>query len=140
MTRRETAGLLLLFVAVLAGRWVRHALLVDADGAWREPGFLDAMLPALVVEEDAPAPPAPPFHVNLTTADTLTCLPGVGAVLAGRIVAERERGGPFRDQEDLRRVKGIGPKLSARLGPLLLYDTKPAAGRTGGSSSGRTGR
>ncbi|MBA4377513.1 MAG: hypothetical protein C0395_02450 [Gemmatimonas sp.] len=98
------------------------------------------MLPALVVEEVAPTPPSPPFHVNLTTADTLTFLPGVGAVLAGRIVAERERGGPFHDQQDLRRVKGIGPKLSARLGPLLLYDTKPAAARAGGSSSGPGGR
>ncbi len=140
MTRREAAGLLLLFAAVLAGRWVRHALLVDADGAWRDPGFLDAMLPALVVEEVVPEPPSPPFHVNRTTADTLTFLPGVGEVLAGRIVAERERGGPFRDQQDLRRVKGIGPKLSARLGPLLLYDTTPPVSRAGGSSSGPSGR
>ena len=140
MTRREAAGLLMLFAAVLAGRWVRHALLVDADGAWREPGFLDGLLPALVVEEVAPEPPAPPFHVNRTTADTLTCLPGVGAVLAGRIVAERARGGPFRNAADLRRVKGIGPKLSERLGPLLLYDAGPGTARSEASSSGPPGR
>ncbi len=140
MTRREALGLLLLFAAVLAGRWVRHALLVDADGAWRDPGFLDGLLPALAVEEVAPEPPAPPFHVNRTTADTLTYLPGVGAVLAGRIVAERERGGPFRNQADLRRVKGIGPKLTERLGPLLLYDAAPVVARPGGSSSGTPGR
>jgi competence ComEA-like helix-hairpin-helix protein len=140
MTRREAAGLLMLFAAVLAGRWVRHALLVDADGAWREPGFLDGLLPPLVVEAPAPEPPAPPFHVNRTTADTLTYLPGVGDVLAGRIVAERERGGPFRAAADLRRVKGIGPKLVERLGPLLLYDAPAASARPPASSSGHAGR
>lgn len=140
MSRRESAGLLLLFAAVLAGRWVRHALLVDADGVWREPGFLDAMLPPLAVEEPVPEPPSPPFHVNLTTADTLTFLPGVGAVLAGRIVAERARGGPFRDAADLRRVKGIGPKLSERLDPLLLYDPPGALPRHPASSPGPPGR
>lgn len=140
MTRRETAGLLLLFAAILAGRGIRHALLVDATGAWREPGFLDGLLPALVVEAAEPEPPAPPFHVNRTTADTLTYLPGVGAVLAGRIVAERERGGPFRGAADLRRVKGIGPKLTERLGPLLLYDTGPPFPPSGASGPAPSGR
>ncbi|NTV04693.1 helix-hairpin-helix domain-containing protein, partial [bacterium] len=87
-----------------------------------------------------PEPPAPPFHVNRTTADTLTYLPGVGAVLAGRIVAERERGGPFRGAADLRRVKGIGPKLTERLGPLLLYDTGPPFPPSGASGPGPAGR
>ena len=35
--------------------------------------------------------------------------------MAGRILEERERGGPFLRAEDLLRVKGIGPKKLERL-------------------------
>src|SRR5262245_2778931 len=37
-------------------------------------------------------------------------IPGIGPVLAERIVRERERNGPFRNPTDLTRVKGIGAK------------------------------
>jgi competence protein ComEA len=40
-------------------------------------------------------------------------------VLAARIVADRERNGPFRRVDDLERVSGIGPTLLARLRPLV---------------------
>lgn len=53
--------------------------------------------------------------INTASAKELESLPGIGPALAQRIVAERVRGGPFRRLEDLRRVKGIGPKTVARL-------------------------
>jgi competence protein ComEA len=37
-------------------------------------------------------------------------LPGVGPVLARRIIADREQRGPFGSIANLRRVKGIGPR------------------------------
>jgi competence protein ComEA len=75
--------------------------------------------------------------VNTTTADTLVHLPGVGPVLADRIIEERTHGGPFLDSEDLQRVRGIGPRMAARLDSLLDYG--PRAGKTG-SSDGVEGR
>jgi competence protein ComEA len=62
------------------------------------------------------------FKVDLNTADwpELALLPGVGRTLAQRIVASRELDGPFQRPEDLRRVKGIGPKTLARMTPYLL--------------------
>lgn len=42
-------------------------------------------------------------------------LPGLGPVLAERIVADREARGPFRTAEDLLRVPGIGPKRLERI-------------------------
>lgn len=51
-----------------------------------------------------------PVNINRASADELASLPGIGPVLAGRIVEGR----PFTDTQDLRRVRGIGPvKLSA---------------------------
>lgn len=48
--------------------------------------------------------------VNLNTASQsqLETLPGVGPVLAQRIIAHRERHGGFRSVGDLRKVSGIG--------------------------------
>lgn len=49
------------------------------------------------------------LNLNTATEAELDKLPGIGPVLAARIVAEREKR-PFETVEDLRRVSGIGPK------------------------------
>ncbi|HEY7563396.1 MAG TPA: ComEA family DNA-binding protein [Acidimicrobiia bacterium] len=52
-------------------------------------------------------------HLNRATASDLEALPGVGPVLAARIVTFREENGPFETIEDLLEVPGIGEaKLS----------------------------
>ncbi len=56
-----------------------------------------------------------PVPVNRASAAELECLPGIGAALAERIVADRTRRGPFRQLKDLERVPGIGPRLAERL-------------------------
>ncbi len=55
--------------------------------------------------------------VNLNTADVaaLDGLPGIGPVLAQRIVDHREQHGPFRSVEDLQDVAGIGPAILGQL-------------------------
>jgi competence ComEA-like helix-hairpin-helix protein len=53
--------------------------------------------------------------LNRATAAELDALPGIGPVLARRIVEHRERFGPFRRVPDLLDVPGIGPKLYAKL-------------------------
>ena len=54
------------------------------------------------------------IDINRAGVSELSDLPGVGAVLAGRIVAYRERNGPFAAVEDLLDVSGIGEgKLAA---------------------------
>ncbi|NUR73666.1 MAG: ComEA family DNA-binding protein [Hamadaea sp.] len=47
-------------------------------------------------------------NLNTATAAQLDALPGVGPVLAERIVAYRERKGGFRNVGELRQVEGIG--------------------------------
>lgn len=56
-------------------------------------------------------------QVDLNTADAqqLQTLPGIGPVLAERIVAYRTEHGPFARPEQLCNVRGIGEKTYARL-------------------------
>lgn len=52
---------------------------------------------------------------NLATAADLAALPGIGPVLAQRIVAFREEHGPFKNIADLQEVKGLGPATLANI-------------------------
>jgi competence ComEA-like helix-hairpin-helix protein len=49
-----------------------------------------------------------PIDINAATADELDALPGIGAKLAARIVAERQAHGRFASLDALGQVPGIG--------------------------------
>ncbi len=60
-----------------------------------------------------------PISLNRATPEELMALPGVGPVLAERIVAHRESIGGFSAVEDLLDVSGIGERTLAELRPLI---------------------
>jgi len=74
--------------------------------------------------QEAPAaePPKGAVRISTASAQELTTLPGIGPVLAERIVSEREQRGAFYYPEDLLCVRGIGPELLKRLTPYLLFE------------------
>lgn len=55
------------------------------------------------------------LNLNRASATELDTLPGIGPVLAERIVADREANGPFASVEDLTRVAGIGDSVIAEI-------------------------
>ena len=57
--------------------------------------------------------------LNLATVDMLDALPGIGRKRAEDIVRYRQQHGAFHSVNDLQRIRGMGPKLIARLRPLL---------------------
>ncbi len=59
------------------------------------------------------------LDVNRATWVEWTLLEGIGETLAKRIVADREERGPFKAIEDVRRVRGIGPKTWEQIQPWL---------------------
>lgn len=63
---------------------------------------LEQLAPFVTVSEP------PPTDLNTASAAELELLPGIGPVLAARIVVERADGGPFTSLDDLRRVEGVG--------------------------------
>lgn len=66
---------------------------------------------------------APLININTASADELEALPGVGQVSAQRIVEYRAANGPFTSVEDLKKVKGIGPSLFAKIAELVTVGT-----------------
>jgi competence protein ComEA len=56
-----------------------------------------------------------PINLNRASAEQLEQLPGVGPVLAQRIVADREANGPFVTLDDLARVPGVGDAIVGAL-------------------------
>ena len=50
------------------------------------------------------------ININTATAEELAQLKGIGPSHAAKIVAYREKNGPFKMPEDLTQVSGIGQK------------------------------
>ncbi len=63
----------------------------------------------------APAGAGELVDLNAAGVAELDALPGIGPVLAQRIVEHRSREGPFRSVEELDDVPGIGPAIAAEL-------------------------
>lgn len=75
-----------------------------------------------------------PLDLNRATVEELMTLPGVGEVLAERILAYREEHGPFTSAEELLNVSGIGEKkLEA-----LLPEVTVGEGKTEEETAGET--
>ena len=104
----DQAGVALLVLLALAGilSW------------WISQGGLQGRL----IETQRAEPLSAAFRVDINTADwpELCQLPGIGETLAQRIVQSRAARGRFLDHQDLRRVRGIGPKTLERIRPYLL--------------------
>jgi competence protein ComEA len=60
-----------------------------------------------------------PLDLNSATASQLEALPGIGPVIAQRVVDYRTRIGRFESTSQLRRVSGIGPRRMAALRGLV---------------------
>jgi len=63
-----------------------------------------------------------PIPINCADAAILTSLPGIGPVLADKIVEMRMRLGSFKSKNELLRIKGIGPKKFAQLTDRITID------------------
>ena len=99
------AVLVLLALAAMGGWWIYQG------GPWNR-----------LVEADQAQRRVANFQVDVNTADwpELIQLPGIGDTLAQRIIETRHTAGPFAELDDLRNVKGIGPKIMERIRPHLL--------------------
>jgi len=65
------------------------------------------------------------IDLNASDALSLTALPGIGPVIAGRILEYRDLVGGFTDAEELSRVSGIGEKTMDSLRGLVYAGPVP---------------
>ena len=77
-------------------------------------------------------PNAGPVDVDVADVAALDALPGIGPALAERIVAERVTGGAYGSLEALAQVRGVGPKLLARLSSHVTFSGTPRPTQAGG--------
>lgn len=72
-------------------------------------------------------PPVPPKKVDLDVASesAIVALRGIGPSLARRIVADRDSFGPFGSIEGLKRVRGVGNGLVAKLDSTVTFSLLP---------------
>jgi competence protein ComEA len=59
------------------------------------------------------------INLNTATKEELESLPGIGPVLAQRIIDYREEHGPFQSVDELLKVKGIGTELLEKIRDLV---------------------
>lgn len=67
-----------------------------------------------------------PVDVNEASIEKLQQVPGIGRVIAGRIVEARKQK-QFESVNDLRRVPGIGPKILEKIRPFVTVVKKRVA-------------
>lgn len=105
---------------LLAGGWMIGWV---SRGAWRGE-WVRWETPA---DRDTPIR----FLVDVNQAEwaELAALPRIGETLAKRIIASRERHGPFRSPEELQRVRGIGPRTVELLRQYVIAGPDAAADR-----------
>ena len=53
------------------------------------------------------------------TAAQLATLPGIGPMMAGRIIEYRQKAGAFKKIEELMNVRGVGEKSFLKMKPLI---------------------
>jgi chaperonin cofactor prefoldin len=72
------------------------------------------------------------INPNTADQDELTTLPGVGMVLAERIIAHR----PYRSYEDLRRVPGLGPQSFELMRAMIVIEDPDEPAGVGEAAGG----
>ncbi len=106
------------------------------------PATLERMRPAVFVNSNGQPPPAiqpalsqppptkpkdasaPLIDLNEATKEQLMTLPGIGPVMAEKILEDRKMNGAFTTVNDLTRIKGIKAKTLEKLKPYVTMKKK----------------
>lgn len=111
LTRNETSALAFLAAAFLVGVFVRS----QRDNLVPIPARAETIADPPAITESMKAGSSELISINRATKQELERLPGVGPVLAERIIQYRESSKGFHSLNELTKVHGIGVKKMAAL-------------------------
>jgi len=117
-TKTEQGVLLFLVGAFVLGSGLQLFHSDGNDTSWVQPASTDSTFSersAAGAGNDLTYP----VNVNSASKVELVALPGIGEVIAERIIMTREEKGPFGSLEDLLGVKGITKKKFEQLKPFI---------------------
>ena len=83
----------------------------------------DGQFTLIPTADVAAAAPVEPLDANAATAAEFETLPGIGPVIAARIVAYREALGGFSSVDQLSEVSGISDRMVEELRPFVVVET-----------------
>ena len=101
-------GLTLVFAAFIAGLFLGRNFNRQPVQIQPLPAVTAAAVPPLSLMTEPTAPSI--ININTATVEDIQVLPGIGPLLAQRIVEYREENGPFETNGELMNVSGIGEK------------------------------
>lgn len=107
-------GLLLLAAMVVLGMTVLHL----TRSRPLDSGYEVTTIGRRPIEEQT----VEKVNINTADAETLETVPGIGEVLAERIVSYREAHGAFREPEALLGVDGIGEKTLEKIKEYVIWE------------------
>lgn len=124
-------GIILICLVAMVARWriIAADSRVPAIGLRQGPVHYSGQSEPEQRSHAAPVEPAiqerQEVRLDINTADAreLQDLPGIGPVLAERIISYRQQSGPFRSVEQLTEVEGIGDSTLERIMPLVTAAT-----------------
>jgi comEA protein len=70
-------------------------------------------------------PPPQPVNLNTATSEQLQQVPGIGPSTADKILQVRKSYGAFKSVDDLRAIRGIGPKRLEKMRKYLVVAKTP---------------
>lgn len=122
MTFRQRVLLVLFLTVFIAGRW-GHAQIQQQEALQFFAASNDSMVHANGAQDEEESmsedhDQCERIHVNEASAEELTELPGIGPVLAERIIETRTEEA-FAEPECLLRVPGIGAVRLEQIAPLI---------------------
>ena len=124
MARSLLIKLAMLAMTAAAVLWIGWPVPKEEPAPSRPDQSGTAQTPAAAPVHTAPAvKTVAKVNLNRASADELQMLPGVGPVLAQRMVEWRKAHGRYRTVEDLQEVRGIGKKRLEQLRPLVTVTT-----------------
>jgi competence protein ComEA len=119
LTRNESSALVFLAAAFVVGIFVRS----QRDQLTPIPAMTETVVDPPAVTETIQTESSSLISINHATKSDLERLPGVGPVLAERIIQYRDSRNGFRSLNELTKVRGIGAKKMSVLSQRICLDS-----------------